>query len=175
MSDSATPWTAAHQASLTLTISWSLPKFMPIALVMPSSHLILWHPLLLLSSIFPSIRDFSNESSVCIRWPKYWRFSFSISPSNDYSGLISFKIDWFDLHTVLGTPKTLLQHQSLKAEGIQCSAFFMVPLSQLYMTTGKTIALTIWTFVGREMSLLFNALPRFVISFLPRSNCLLIS
>ena len=142
---------------------------------MPSSHLILWCPLLLLPSIFPSIRDFSNESAICIRWPKYWSFSFYINPSNECSGLISLKIDWFDLLDVHGTFRSLLQHYSLKASILWCSAFFMVQLSQPYMTTGKTIALTIQTFIGRVMSLLFNTLPRFVIVFLPRSNCLLIS
>ena len=146
-----------------------------IASVMLSSHLILWHSLLLLPSIFPSIRDFSNELSVRIRWPKYWCFSFSISPSNEYSGLISLKIDWFDLLAVQGTFRSLPQHHSLKASILWHSAFFMVQLSQLYVTTGNTIALTIQTFVGRVMSLLFNTLSRFVIAFLPRSNRLLIS
>ena len=134
----ATPWTAAHQASLSLTISRSLPKFMFIASVMPSSYLILWDPLLLLPLMFPSIRDFSNESSVCIRWSKHWSFSFSISPSSKYSVLISLKIDWFDLHTVQWTLRSLLQHHSWKASIVWCSAFFMVQLSQLYMITGKT-------------------------------------
>ena len=135
-----TPWTLAHRASLSLTISQSLLKFMFIALVKPSSHLILWHPFLLLPSIFPSVRDFSNESIVCIRWPKYWSFSFSISPSSEYSGLISLKIDWFDVLAVQGTFRSLFQHHSLKASILQPSAFFVVQLSQLYMTTGKTIA-----------------------------------
>ena len=139
------------------------------------NHLILYHPLLLLPSIFPSIRDFSNELALPIRWPKYWSFSFSNSPSNEYSGLISFRIDWFDLLAVQGTLKSLLQYHSSKASVLQCSAFFMVQLSHLYMTTGKTIALTIWTFVGKVMSLLFNMLSRFVIAFLPRSKRLLIS
>ena len=142
---------------------------------MPSDHLILCHPLLLLPSIFPSIRVFSNESVLCIRWPKYWSFSFSISPSNEYSGLISFKIDWFDLPAVQGTLRSLLQHHSSKASIVRLSAFFMVQLSHLYMTTGKTIALTIWPFVSKVMSLLFNTLSSFVIAFLPRSKHLLIS
>ena len=152
-----------------------LPKFMSIASVMPSSHLILWSPLLLLPSTFASIRDLSNESAVCIRWPKYWSFSFSISPSNEYSGLISLKIDWFDLLDVQKSLRSLLQHHSLKASILWCSAFLMVQLSQLYVTPGKTTTLTIWTFVSRVMSLLFNTLSRFVIAFLPRSNHLLIS
>ena len=142
---------------------------------MPSNHLILCHPLLLLPSIFPSIMVFSNESVLCIRWPKYWSFSFSISPSNEYSGLISFRIDWFDLLAVQGTLKSLLQYHSSKASILQCSAFFMVQLSHLYMTTGKTMALTRWTFVGKAMSLLFNMLSRLLIAFLPRSKRLLIS
>ena len=158
-----------------LSISWSLPKFTSIASVVPSIHLILWCLLLLLPSIFPSIRDFSNESAIRIRWPKYWSFSFSVSPSNEYSGLISLKIGWFDLFAVQGTLRSLLQHHSLKASILWCSAFFMVQLSQPYMTTGNTIALTIWSFVSRVMSLLFNILSRFVIVFLPRSNHLLIS
>ena len=141
---------------------------------MPSNHLIRYRPLLLLSSIFPSIRVFSNESALHIRWPKYWSFSFSISPSNEYSGLISFRINWFDL-TVQGTLKSLLQHHSSKASIFQHSAFFIVQLSHPYMTTGKTIALTRWTFVGKVMSLLFNMLSRLVINFLPRSKSLLIS
>ena len=149
------PWTAACQAFLSLTTSWSLPKFMFIASVMPSSYLILYCPLLLLS-IFPSIKVFSNESAVCIRWPRYWSFSFSISPSNENSRLISFKIDWFGLLAVQGTLKSLLQHHSSEAAVLWCSAFFMVQLSQLYMTTGKTTALTIWTFVCQVMSLLFK-------------------
>ena len=142
---------------------------------MPSSHLILWCcPLLLLPSIFPSIKDFSSESAVHIRWPKYWSFSFSISPSNECSGLISLKIDWFDLLAFQGTFRSLLQQHSSKASILWRSAFFMVQLSQPYVTTGKTIALTIRTFVGRVMSMLFNTLSRFVIAFLPRSNHLLI-
>ena len=143
--------------------------------VMPSNnsnHLILCCPLLLLPSIFPSIRIFSNESVLRIRWPKYWSFSFSISPSNEHSGLISFRIDWLDLLAVQGTLKSLLQHHSSKASILQCSSFFMVQLSHPYMTTGKTIALTRWTFFGEVMSLLFNMLSRLVITFLPRSKCL---
>ena len=163
-----TPQTAAHQASLS-TSSWSLLKLMSIESVMPSNHLILCRPLLL-PSIFPSIRVFSDESVLCIRWPKYWSFSFSISPSNEYSGLISFKIDWLDLLAVQGTSKSLLQHHSSKASVLQCSALFMVQLSHPYMITGKTIALTRWTFVGKVMSLLFNMLSRLVIAFLPRSK-----
>ena len=147
---------------------------MSIKLVMPSNHLILCRPLLLLPSIFPSIWVFSNKSVLCIRWPKYWSFSFSISPSNEYSGLI-FRIDWFDLLAVQGTLKSLLQHHSSKASIILCSAFFMVQLSHPYMTTGKTIALTRWTFVNKVMSLLFNMLSRLVIAFLPRSKRLFIS
>ena len=142
---------------------------------MPSNHLILCHSLLLLPSVFPSIMVFSNESTLHIRWPKHCSFSFSISPSSDYSGLISFRIDWFDLLAVQGTLKSLLQHHSLKASILWCSAFFMVQLSYLSMTSGKTIVLTIQTFVGKVMSLLFNMLSRFVITFLPRSKCLLIS
>ena len=146
----ATPWTAARQASLSLTISQSLPKFMSIVLVMPSSNLILWCPLLLLPSIFPSIRDSSNESAVCIKWPKYWSFSFSINPSNEYSGLISLKIDWCDLFMVQGILRSLLQHHSLKASILWHSAFFMVQLSQPYVTTGKTIAVTIQAGLCRQ-------------------------
>ena len=140
---------------------------------MPFNHLILCCPLLLLPSIFPSI--ISNESVLCIRWPKYWSFSFSISPSNEYSGLIYIRIDWLDLLAVQGTLKSLLQHHSSKASILRCSAFFIVQLSHPYMTTGKTIALTRWTFVGKERSLLFNMLSRLAITFLPRSKCLLIS
>ena len=147
---------------------------MSIELVMPSNHLILCHPFLFPPSIFPSIRVFSNESVLHIRWPKYWRFSFRIRPSNEYSGLISFKMDWFDLLAVPGTLKSLLQYQSLKASILEHSATLMVQLSHLYMTTGKTIALTRQTFVGKVMSLLFNALSRFVIAFLQRNKCLLI-
>ena len=137
-----TPWTAAYQASLSFTISWSLLKFMSIEAVMPSNHLVLCHPLLFLPSIFPSTRVFSNESVLRISWPKYWSFSFSISLSNEYLGLISFRMDWLDLLAVQGTYKSLLQHHSSKASILQCSAFFMVQLSHPYMTTGKTIALT---------------------------------
>ena len=142
---------------------------------MPSNYLILCHPLLLLPSIFPSIRVFSNESVLHIRWPQYWGFSFSINPSNKYSGLISFRIDWFGLLAVQGTLKSLLQHCSSKAAILQCSAFFIVQLSHPCVTTGKTIALTRWTFVSKVMSLLFNMLSRLVIAFLPRSKHLLIS
>ena len=147
---------------------------MSIELVMPSNHLILLCPLLL-SSIFPSIRVFSNKSALHIRWPKYWSFSFSISPSNEYSGLISFRMDWFDLLAVQGTLKNLLQHYNSKASVLRCLAFLMFQLSYPYVTTGKTIALTIWAFVGKVMSLLFNMLSRFVITFLLRSKHLLIS
>ena len=142
---------------------------------MPSKHLILCHPLLLPHSIFPNIRVFSNESVLCIRWPKYWSFSFSISPSNEYSGLISFRMDWLDLFSVQGTLKSLLRHHSSKASVLQHSAFFIVQLSHPYMTTGKTMALTRQTFVGKVMSLLSNMLARLVITFLPRSKRLLIS
>ena len=162
----AIPWTAIHQASLSVINSQTLLKLMSIQLVMPSNHLILCRPLLL--SIFPSIRTFSNESVLCIRWPKYW--SFSITSSNEYSGLISFRIDWFDLLAVQGTLKSLLQHHSSKASILWCSAFFMVQLSHPYMTTGKTIALTRWAFAGKVMSLLFNMLPRLVRAFLPKSK-----
>ena len=148
---------------------------MSIELVMPSNHLILCRPLLLLPSILPSIRVFSNESVLCIRWPKYWSFSFNISPSNDHPGLISLRMDWLDLLAVQGTLKSLLQHHSSKASILRHSAFFIVQLSHLYMTTGKTIALTRWTFVDKVMSLLFNMLSRLVITFLPRSKHLLIS
>ena len=158
-----------------LTISRSLPKFIFIALVMPSSHLILWHLLLLLPSISPSIRDFSSELSFCIRWPNYWSFSFSISPSSEYSESISLKIHWFDLLAVQGTLRSLLQHHSSKASILWHSSFFAVQLSQPYMTIGQTTALTIWTFVCRVMSLLCNTLSRFVIAFLPRNSCPLIS
>ena len=171
----ATPWTAAHQASLSIINSRSLLKLMSIESVMPSNHLILCHPLLLMPSIFPSIRVFSNESVLHIKWPKYWSFSFSISPSNDYSGLTSFRMDWLDLLAVQGTLKSLLQHHSSKASILQCSAFFIVQLSHPYTTTEKTIALTRWTFVGKVMSLLFNRLSRLVITFFPRSKHLLFS
>ena len=175
MSDSATPWTAAHQASLSITNSQSPPKPMSIELVMPSNHLILCRPLLLLPSIFPSIRVFSNESVLHIRWSKYWSFSFNISPSNEHPGLISFRMDWLDLLAVQGTLKSLLQHHSSKASILRCSAFFLVQLSHPYMTTGKTRALTRRTFVGKVMSLLFHMLSKLVIAFLPRSKHLLIS
>ena len=142
---------------------------------MPSNHLILCHPLLLLPSIFPSIRVFSNESALHIRWPKYWSFSFNISPSKEHPGLISFRMDWLDLLEVQGTLKSLLQHHSSKASVLQCSAFFIVQLSHPYVTTGKIIALTRQTFVGKAMSLLFNMMSRLVITFLPRNKCLLIN
>ena len=174
MSDSATPWFAACQASLFYIISWSLLKLMSIKSVMPTNHLILGCPRPL-PSIFPSIRFFSNELTLHIRWPKYWVFSFSISPSNEFSGLISFRIDWFDLLVVQGTLKTLLQYHSSKASILQCSACFISQLSHPYMTIGKTIALTRQTFVGKVMFLLFNMLSRLVIAFLPRSKHLLIS
>ena len=145
----ATLWTAAHQASLPFTISLSLLKLKSIESMMPFNHLILCHALLLLPSIFPSIRVSSNESALHIRWPKYWSFSFSLSLSNEYSGLISFRIDRFNLLAVQGTLESLLQHHSSKTSILWCSAFFMVPLSHLYMATGKTIALTIWTFIGK--------------------------
>ena len=170
-----TPWTAAYQTSLFSTIFWSFLKFMPIDLVMPSNHLILSPALLFLPSIFPSIKVFFNESVLCIRWPKYWGFSFSISPSHEYSGLIPSRIYCFDLLAFQGTLKSLFEHHSLKASVLQHSAFFTVQLSHLYITTGKTIALTIRTFVSKMMSLLFNTPSRFVIAFLSKSNCLLIS
>ena len=171
----ATPWTAAHQASLSTTNSWSLLKLTPIELVMPSNHLILCHPLLLLPSIFPIIRVFSNESVLRIRWPKYWSFSFSISPSSEHSGLISFRMDWLDFLAVQGTLKSLLRHHSSKASILRHSAFFTVQLSHPHMTTGKNIALTRWTFVDKVMSLVFNMQSRLVITFLPRSKHLFIS
>ena len=143
--------------------------------VIPSSYLILCHPLLLLPPVLPSIRVFSNESTLCMRWPKYWSVSFSISPSNEHPGLISFRMDWLDLLAVQGTLKRLLQHHTSKASILQCSAFFTIQLSHPYMTTGETIALTRWTFVGKVISLLFNMLSRLVITFLPRSKHLLIS
>ena len=171
----ATPWTAIGQAPLSSVILWSLLKFMSIELVMLSNHLALCHPLLLLPSVFPSISIFSNELAFPIRWPKYWSFSFSIGPSNEYSELICFKIDWFDFLAVQGTLKILLWHHSSTASIFLPSAFFFVQFSHLYMTTGKTIALTIQTFVGKVISLLFNILSRFVIAFLSRSKNLLIS
>ena len=172
---SVTPWTAARQASLSITNSRSLLKLMSIESVMPYSHLILCHPLLLLSPIPPGIRVFSNESALPIRWPKYWSFSFSISPSNEHPGLISFRMDWLDLLAVQGTLKSLPQHHSSKAPILLRLAFFIVQLSHPRMTTGKTTALTRWTFVGKVMSLLFNMLSRLVITFLPRSKRLLVS
>ena len=153
-----TPWTAAHQASLSITNSWSLLKLMSIELVVPSNHLILCHPLLILPSIFASIRVFSNKSVLHIRWPKSWSFSFNISPSNEYPGLISFRMDWLDLLAVQGTLKSLLQQHSSKPLILWCSAFFIVQLSHPYMTTRKTIALTRWTFVSKVVSVLFNML-----------------
>ena len=170
-----TPWTAARQASLSTTNSWSLLTLMSVKSVMPSNHLIPSYPLLLSPSIFPSIRVFSSESVLHIRWPKYWSFSFSISPSNEYSGLISFRMDWLDLLSVQGTLKSLLQHHSSKASILWCSAFFIVQLSHPYMTTRKTVALTRWTFVGKVTSLVFNMLSRLVRAFLSRSKRLLIS
>ena len=171
----ATPWTAACQASLFLTISWSLLKFMSIESVMPSNHIVLCQPLPLLPSLFPSIRVFSSESALHIRWPKVLEVQLHHQSSNEYSGLISFKIDWFDLLAVQGILKSLLQYHSLKASILQHSAFLISQLSHPYTTTGKTIALTRWTFVGKVMSLLFNMLPRFVRASLPRSKHLLIS
>ena len=170
----ANPWTAACQASLSITNSRTLLKLKSIESVMPSNHLIFCGPLLLLTSIFASIRVFSNESALRIRWPKYWSFSFNISPSNEHSGLISFRMNWLDLLAVQGTFKCLLQHHSSKASILQCSAFFIVQVSHPYTTTGKTIALPRRTFDGKVMSLLFNMLSRLVIAFLPRNKCLLI-
>ena len=161
------PWPEACQASLSFLISWSLLKLTPF------NHLILCHPLLILLSIFPRIRVFSNELTLCIRWPKYW--SFSISPANEYSGLISFRVDWFDLLAVQGTLMNLLQHQNLKASLVWCSAFFVVKLSHPYMTTRKARALAIQTFVSKVTFLLFNTLSRFVRALIPRSKHLLIS
>ena len=164
-----TPWIAASQASLSITNSWSSLKLTSIESgVMPSSYLILCRPLLLLPPIPPSIRVFSNESTLCTRWPKYWSFSFSISASKEIPGLISFRMDWLDLLAVQGTVKSLLQHHRSKASILRCSAFFTVQLSHPYMTTGKTIALTRQTFVGKVMSLLFNMLSRLVITLLPK-------
>ena len=171
-----TPWTAARQASLSITNSRSLLKLMSIESVMPCSHLILCRlcPLLLLPLIFPSIRVFLNESALYIRWPKYWSFSFNISPSNESSGLISFRMEWLGLLAVQTALKSLLQHHSSKASILRCSAFFIVQLSHRYMITGETIALTRRTIFGKVMSLRFNMLSRLVITFLPRSKCLLI-
>ena len=169
-----TPWIAAHQASLSIANSQSSLKLMSIESVMPSNHLVLSHPLLLLPSVFPSIRVFSNESVLHIMWPKYWSFSFSISPSNEHPGLISFRMDWLDLLAVQGTLKSLLQHHNSKASIIRCSAFFIVQLSHPYMI-GKNIASTSQIFVCKVIALLFNMLSRLVITFLPRSKRLLIS
>ena len=175
MFDSATPWIAARQASLSITNSRSSLKLMSIESVTSSSHLILCRPLLLLPPILPSIRVFSKESTLCMRWPKYWSFSFSISPSKEHPGLISFRMDWLDLLAVQVTLKSLLQHHTSKASILWHSAFFPVQLSHPYMTTGNTIALTRQTFIGKVMSLFLNMLSRLVIIFLPRSKRLLIS
>ena len=174
VSDSVTPWAAARRASLSITNSWSFLRLMSIESVIPSNHLILCHPLLLLRSIFPSIRVFSKELVLRIRWPEYWSFSFSISASSEYSGFLSFRLDWLDLLRVQGTLKSLLQQYDSKASILQHSAFFMIQLSHPYMTTGKTIALARRTFVGKVMSLLFNMLSRLIIAFLPRSKHLII-
>ena len=172
----ATPWTTECQASLSITNLQSLLRLMSIGSLMPSNHLILCRPLLLPPSVFPSIRVFfSDESALGFRWPKYWSFSFNISPSSEHPGLISFRIDWLDLLVVQGNLKSLLQHHSSKASILRCSGFLIVQLSHLYMTNGKTIALTRWTFVGKVMSLLFNMLSRLIITFLPRAKHLLIS
>ena len=170
-----TLWTVALQAFLSITNFWSLFKLISIELVTPSNHLILCHPLLLLPSIFPSIRVFSRESVLCIMWPKYWSFSFSINPSNEHPGLSSFRMDLLDFLPVQRTLTNLLQHHSSKVSILRFSAFFIVQLSHPYMTPGKTIAFTRCTFVGKIMSLLLNMLSRLVIAFLPRSKCLLIS
>ena len=166
----ATPWIAARQASLSITNSWNLLKLMSIESVMPSSHLILCRPLFLLPPIPPSIRVFSNESTLRMRWPKDWSFSFNISPSNEHPGLISFMMDWLDLLAVQGTLKSLLQHHNSKASILQCSAFFIIQLSHPYLTTGKIIALTRQTFVSKIMYLLSNMLFRLVIAFLPGAS-----
>ena len=166
----ATPWITACQASLSITNSWNSLGLTSIESVIPSSHLILCHPLLLLPPVPPSIRVFSSESTLCMRWPKYWSFSFSIIPSEEIPGLISFRMDWLYLLAIQGTLKSLLQHHSSKVSILQCSAFFIVQLSHPYMTTGKTIALTRQIFVGKVMSLLLNMLSRLVITFLPRSK-----
>ena len=171
----ATSWITARQASLCITISQSSLRLMSIESVMPSSHLILCRPLLLLPPIPPSIKVFSKESTLPMRWPKYWSFSFSIIPSKEIPGLIFFRMDWLDLLAVQGTLKSLLQHHSSKASILRRSAFFIVQLSHPYMTTGKTVALTRWTFFGKVMSLLLNMLSRLIITFLPRSKHLLIS
>ena len=170
MSDTLQPHGPQHATLPCPSPSLSLLKFMTLEWMMPFNHLILCHPLFLLPSIFPSIRVFSNESTLHMRWPKYQSFSFSISPSNEYSGLISFRMDWLDLLAVQAIVKSLLQHHSSKASALRCSAFFMVQLSHPYVTIGKTIALTIGTFVGKVMSLLFNTLSRFVIAFLTSSK-----
>ena len=170
-----TLWNAARQSSLSIINSRSLLKLMSMESVVPSNHLILCHSLLLLPSIFPSIGVFSKESALCVRWPKYCSFSFSITPSIEYSGLISFRMDWFNLLAAQGTLKSLLQHHSSKASALRCSAFFIVQLSHPYMTTGKTIALTRWTFACKVMSLLFKMLSKLVIAFLPRGKRLSIS
>ena len=175
VSYTATSWIAARQASLSITNPRSSLRLTSIESVMPSSHLTLCRPLLLLPPIPPSIRVFANESTLRMRWPKYWSFNFSIIPSKEVPGLISFRMDWLDLLAVQGTLKSLLQHHSSKASILRYSAFFTVQLSHPYMTTGKTIALTRWTFVGKVMSLLFNMLSRLVITFLPRNKSLLIS
>ena len=175
MSDSATPWIAARQASLSSTNSRSSLRLTSIESVMPSKNLILCRPLLLLPTIPPSIKVFSNESTLLMKWPKYWSFSFSIIPSKEIPGLISFRMDWLDLLAVQGTRKSLIQHHSSKASILQHSAFFTVQLSHPYMTTGKAIALTRQTLVSKVMSLLLNMLSRLVITFLPRSKRLLIS
>ena len=168
-----TPWTAVYEASLSFTIFWSLLRLMFVELVIPSNYLILCHPLLLLSSVLPRITVFSNELALFIRWPKHQSFSFSISPSNEYSRLISFRIECFDFIAVQGALKSLLQHHNLKASLLQHSVFFLVQLLHLYITTGKTIALTIQIFVGKVMSMLLNWLSIFVIAFLPRGQCLI--
>ena len=175
MSDSLRPHEPQHARPPCSSPTPSLPQLMSIYSVMSSNHLILCCPLLLLPSIFPSIRVFSNESALRIRWPKYGNLSFNISPSNEHPGLISFRMDWLDLLAFQGTLKSHLQHHSSKASILRCSAFFIVQLSHPYMTPGKTIALTRWTFVDKVMSLLFNMLSRLVITFLSRSKCLLIS
>ena len=172
---SVTTWTTVHQASLSITNSQSVLKLMSIESVVASNHLILCRPVLLLPSILPSIWVFSSESVFHIRWPKYWSISFRISLSSEYSGLISFRMDWLNLLAGQGTLKSLLQHHSSKASILQHSGFSIVQLSHPYMTSGKTIALTRWTFVGKVMSVLFNTLSRLVIAFLPRSKCLFIS
>ena len=163
----AIPWTVAHQAFLSSTVSWSLLKLMSIELVIPSNHLILYNSLLFLPSIFPSIRVFSSELSLYIRWPKYWSFSFRINPSNEYSAFVNFRVDWADLFPIQRTLECHLQHHNSKTSILWHSAFFLVHLSHPYMTTGKTLALLIWNFVGKVMYLLFNTLSRLIIAFLP--------